>query len=48
MLINDMVRKLAWEELQKNIMMDGDMMINKRTGEVLDLEADFTDWKDKF
>ena len=42
------MRKLAWERLQKNIVMDGDAMIAKRTGEVLDLEVDSTYWKDKF
>ena len=42
------IRKLAWEGLQKNIVMDGDTMIDKRTGEVLDPEVDFTYWKDKF
>ena len=47
-LIEDMMRKLAWEELQKNIVMDGDTMIDKRTGEVLDPEVDATHWKDKF
>ena len=35
-------------ELQKNIVMDGDTMIDKRTSEVLDLEVDSTYWKDKF
>ena len=29
-------------------MMDGDAMIDKRTGEVLDPEVDSTHWKDKF
>ena len=47
-LMNDTVRKLAWEELQKNIVMDGDMMIDKRTGEVLDPEVDSSYWKEKF
>ena len=47
-LMEDTVRKLAWEELQKNIVMDGDMMIDKRTSEMLDPEVDFTYWKDKF
>ena len=27
---------------------EGDTMIDQRTGEVLDLEVDFTYWKDKF
>ena len=34
MLKEDTIWKLAWEGLQKNIMMDGDTMIDKRTGEV--------------
>ena len=36
-LIGDTVRKLAWDGLQKNIVMDDDTIIDKRTGEVLDL-----------
>ena len=28
--------------------MDGDKMIDERTGEVLDPEVDFTYWKEKF
>ena len=32
----------------KNIVMDGDTMIDKRTGDVLDPEVDCTYWKDKF
>ena len=47
-LMEDTMRKLAWEGLQKNIVMDGDTMIDKRTGEVLDPEVDSTYWKDKF
>ena len=31
-LMEDTMRKLAWEGLQKNIVMDGDTMIDKRTG----------------
>ena len=46
--MDDMIRKLVWEGLQKNIVMDGDTMIDKRTGEVLGPEADSTYWKDKF
>ena len=46
--MEDTVRKLAWEELQKNIVMDGDMMTNRRTSEMLDPEVDFTYWKDTF
>ena len=47
-LMEDTMRKLAWEGFQKNIVMDGDTMIDKRTGEVLDPEVDSTYWKDKF
>ena len=47
-LMEDTMRKLAWKELQKNIVMDGDTMIDKRIGEVLDPEVDSTYWKDKF
>ena len=39
-LMDDTIRKLTWEGLQKNVVMDGDMMIDKRTGEVLDHEVD--------
>ena len=48
MLMEDTMRKLAWERLKKNIVMDGDTMIDKRTGEVLNPEVDFTYWKYKF
>ena len=44
----DTMRKLAWKGLQKNIVMDGDTIINNRTGEVLTPEIDSTYWKDKF
>ena len=47
-LMEDTMRKLAWEGLQRSIVMDGDTMIDKRTGEVLDTEVDFKYWKDKF
>ena len=47
-LMEDIVRKLAWEGLQRNILMDGYTMIYKRTGEVLNPEVDSTYWKDKF
>ena len=40
--MEDTVRKLAWEGLQGNVVMDGNMMIEKRTGEVLDPETDST------
>ena len=47
-LMEDMMRILTWEGLQKYIVMDGDTMIDKRTCEVLDPEVDSTYWKDKF
>ena len=47
-LMEDTVRKLAWKGLPKNIVMDGDTMIDKGEGEVLDPEVDSTCWKDKF
>ena len=47
-LMDDTIRKFAWDGLQKNIAMDGETMIDKRTGEVLGLEVDSTYWKDKF
>ena len=47
-VMEDTVRKLAWEGLQKNIVMDSDMMIDKRTGEVLDPEVNSAYWKKKF
>ena len=46
--MEDTMRKLAWKGLQKNIVMDGDTIIDKRTGEVLDPEVDSTYWKNKF
>ena len=47
-LMDDTVRKLTWDELQKNIVMDADTVIDRRTGEVLDPEVDSTCWQDKF
>ena len=43
-LMEDTMRKLAWKGLQKNIVMNGDTMIDKRIGEVLNSIY----WKDKF
>ena len=47
-LIEDTVKKLARDGLQKNIVTDDDTMIDKRAGDLLDLEVDSTHWKDKF
>ena len=44
--MEDTVRKLAWEGLQKNTVMDGDTMIDKRTGDVLEVDSAY--WNDKF
>ena len=47
-LMGDTIRKLAWDELQTNIPMDGDMMIDTRTEEVLGHEVHSTYWENKF
>ena len=41
-LMEDTMRKLAWERLQKSIVMDGDMTIEKRRVEVLNHEVGST------
>ena len=38
--MEDTMRKLAWEGLQRYIAMDGYTMINKKRGELLDPEID--------
>ena len=38
--MDDVVRKLAREWLQKNMVMDGDIMIDKKTGEMMDPGVD--------
>ena len=40
-LIDDTIKKLAWDGLQKNRAMDGDTIIDGRTSEVLDPEVDY-------
>ena len=47
-LMDGTVRTLAWERLQKNIVMDGDTMVDKEAGGALGPQIDSTDWKDKF
>ena len=47
-LMDDTLRKLAWEGLQKNIVMDDETLIDKRTGEVLGPEVDYMYYKNKF
>ena len=46
-LMEDSIRKLAWRDFKRNILMDVDMATDKRTGEVLDPDVDSTYWKDK-
>ena len=41
-LMDDAVRKLAWNQLQKNIVMDGELVIDMRTGEALGPQVDYT------
>ena len=41
------IRNLAWDSLQKNILVDGGMMIDKETGEVIGLAVDYTCYKKK-
>ena len=45
--MQDTMRKLSWEGLQENIVIDCDTMIDKRTGEVLDPEVDSTYGQEK-
>ena len=47
-LMDNTIRKLARERLQKIFVMDGDTMIDKRTGEVLNPETYSTYWKNNF
>ena len=47
-MMEDTMRNLSWEGLQRNIVMGGDTMINNVTGELLDPEADSTYWTNKF
>ena len=49
--MDDTIHKLTWEELQKNIVIDDETMIDKRTGEVLYpevLDSDSTYYKNRF
>ena len=47
-LMDDTLIKLAWDRLQNSMVMDGDTMINRRTGEVLGPEVDSMNWNNKF
>ena len=46
--MEDAVRKLAWDILHKSIVVDDDMMKEKRTFEVLSSEVGYTRYKDIF
>ena len=46
--MDDTLIKLAWDRLQNSMVMDGDTMINRRTGEVLGPVVDSMNWKNKF
>ena len=39
--MDDAVKKLSWKCLQENTVVD-DMLIDKRTGKILDPEVDYT------
>ena len=41
-LMDDTIRKPAWERLQKNVVFDDETMIDKRTGEMFDPAVDST------
>ena len=47
-LMDDTLTKDAWDWLQKSMVMDGDTILNRRTGEVLGPEVDSMYWKNKF
>ena len=47
-LMENTMRKVAWEGLQRNIVIDGDTMIVKMTAEVLNPEVNSTYSKEKF
>ena len=47
-LLNDAVRRLAWKQFQENTVVNGDMLIDKKTGAVLDPELDYICYKEKF
>ena len=38
----------CWDELHKNKVMDGDMMIDMKAHEVLGPEVDYSCWKEEF
>ena len=46
--MENMMRKVTWEGLQRNIVIDGDRMIVKMTAEVLNPEVNSTYSKEIF
>ena len=46
--MKDTKRKLAWDSLRKNTLVDHDTIIDKITGEFLGPEVDYTCNKQKF
>lgn len=42
------VRKLVWDELHKNTVMDGDMLIDMNAHEVLGPDVGYSCWKEEF
>ena len=47
-LMENTMRKLAWDSLQKTTVMDGNIMTDKRTCKVLGPEVDYNCNKEKF
>ena len=47
-LIDDALRKLTWKRLHEKTVVHSDTLIDKRIGEVLDREVDYTRWKYKY
>ena len=41
-LLDDTIKRLVWDELLKNIAMDGDTLIDRRASDVLNPEVDNT------
>ena len=47
-LMENMIRKQAFNNIHKNTVVDADMMLDKKTGEVLGAEVDYVCCKCKF
>ena len=44
-LLDDTVRKLGWKRLEENMAVDGEMMMDRKTAEVLHPEVDYILWE---